>query len=64
MFGDLKLQVFDSSGNKLTEFAPRSKHKGLNRASWSMRMPPPIIPRSAGVPRLTRSRGCCRERMR
>jgi hypothetical protein len=47
MFGDLKLQVFDSSGNKLTEFAPRSKHKGLNRASWSMRMPPPIIPPGA-----------------
>jgi hypothetical protein len=47
IFGDLKLQVFDSSGNKLTEFAPRSKHKGVNRASWSMRMPPPIIPPGA-----------------
>jgi hypothetical protein len=47
MFGDLKLQVFDASGNKLTEFAPQSKHRGLNRASWSMRMPPPIVPPGA-----------------
>jgi photosystem II stability/assembly factor-like uncharacterized protein len=47
IFGDLKLQVFDSSGTKLAEFAPRSKHKGLNRTSWSMRLPPPIIPPGA-----------------
>ena len=33
MFGDLKMQVFDPSGTKLTEFTPQSKHKGLNRAS-------------------------------
>lgn len=49
MFGDLKLQVFDASGKKLTEFTPKSKHKGLNRAPWSMRLPPPIIPPGAQV---------------
>jgi outer membrane murein-binding lipoprotein Lpp len=49
MFGDLKLQVFDPSGTKLTEFTPKSKHKGLNRAPWSMRLPPPIIPPGAQV---------------
>ena len=47
MYGDLKIQVFDADGTKLTEFTPRSKHKGLNRASWSMRLPPPIAPPGA-----------------
>ena len=49
MFGDLKIQVFDPSGTKLTEFTPKSKHKGLNRAPWSMRLPPPIIPPGAQI---------------
>jgi hypothetical protein len=49
MYGDLKLQVFDASGTKLTEFTPNSKHKGLNRAPWSMRLPPPIIPPGAQI---------------
>jgi hypothetical protein len=47
MFGDLKLQVFDAKGTKLTEFTPKSKHKGLNRAPWSMRLPPPVVPPGA-----------------
>ncbi len=49
MFGDLKIQVFDPSGTELTEFTPKSKHKGLNRVPWSMRLPPPIIPPGAQV---------------
>jgi photosystem II stability/assembly factor-like uncharacterized protein len=49
MFGDLKIQVFDPSGTKLTEFTPKSKHKGLNRTSWSMRLPPPITPPGAQI---------------
>jgi len=49
MYGDLKIQVFDSNGTELTEFTPKSKHKGLNRAPWSMRLPPPIIPPGAQV---------------
>src|SRR6516164_1341979 len=49
MFGDLKLQVFDPNGTKLTEFTPKAKHKGINRAPWSMRLPPPIVPPGAQV---------------
>ncbi|MGA9565905.1 MAG: glycosyl hydrolase [Candidatus Korobacteraceae bacterium] len=49
MFGDLKIEVFDPSGTELTEFTPKSKHKGLNRVPWSMRLPPPIIPPGAQV---------------
>jgi photosystem II stability/assembly factor-like uncharacterized protein len=49
MFGDLKIQVYDPNGTKLTEFTPKAKHKGLNRAPWSMRLPPPIIPPGAQV---------------
>ena len=49
MFGDLKIQVFDPNGTELTEFTPKSKHKGLNRVPWSMRLPPPIIPPGAQV---------------
>jgi photosystem II stability/assembly factor-like uncharacterized protein len=49
MYGDLKLQIFDANGTKLTEFTPKSKHKGLNRAPWSMRLPPPIAPPGAQV---------------
>jgi hypothetical protein len=49
MFGDLKVQVFDPNGTKLTEFTPKAKHKGVNRAPWSMRLPPPIVPPGAQV---------------
>jgi len=49
MYGDLKVEVFDPSGAKLTEFTPKAKHKGINRAPWSMRLPPPIVPPGAQV---------------
>ena len=49
MYGDLKIQVFDPDGAKLAEFTPQSKHKGLNRVPWSMRLPPPITPPGAQV---------------
>ncbi|MFZ1137036.1 MAG: glycosyl hydrolase [Candidatus Korobacteraceae bacterium] len=49
MFGDLKIQISDANGTELTEFTPKSKHKGLNRVPWSMRLPPPIIPPGAQV---------------
>jgi photosystem II stability/assembly factor-like uncharacterized protein len=46
IFGDLKIEVFDPDG-KLVDTVAGSKHRGLNRASWSMRMKPPTVPRAA-----------------
>jgi photosystem II stability/assembly factor-like uncharacterized protein len=42
IFGDLKIEVFDQN-NKLVDTVPGSKHRGLNRASWSMRVKAPAV---------------------
>jgi hypothetical protein len=42
IFGDLKLEIFDQNG-KLVDTLGSSTHRGLNRATWSMRMKPPIV---------------------
>ncbi len=46
IFGDMKLEVRDSTG-KLVATLPTSKRRGLSRVSWSMTMPPPRIPPAA-----------------
>ena len=46
IFGDLKLEVFDSSG-KMVQTLPAGKRRGLSRAAWTMRMAPPRIPPAA-----------------
>jgi hypothetical protein len=46
IFGDMKLEVFDSAG-KLVQTLPTSKRRGLSRAAWSMRMAPPNVPAAA-----------------
>ena len=46
IFGDMKLEVRDSSG-KLVQTLPTSKRRGLSRVAWSMRLPPPQIPPAA-----------------
>jgi hypothetical protein len=46
IFGDLKIEVLDEGG-KLLGTVPASKRRGLNRATWSMRMPPPKVPPAA-----------------
>jgi photosystem II stability/assembly factor-like uncharacterized protein len=46
IFGDMKLQVFDSAG-KLVQNLPTSKRRGLSRTAWSMRMTPPRVPTAA-----------------
>ncbi len=46
IFGDLKIEIFDESG-KLVDTVPGSKHRGLNRASWSMRVKAPAVPPAA-----------------
>jgi len=48
IFGDLKIDIFDPDG-KLVDTVAGSKHRGLNRASWSMRMKPPAVPPAATV---------------
>jgi hypothetical protein len=46
IFGDLKIEVLDSTG-KVVGTIPSSKRRGLSRATWSMRMPPPKVPTAA-----------------
>jgi photosystem II stability/assembly factor-like uncharacterized protein len=46
IFGDLKIEIFDSNG-KLVDSVAGSKHRGLNRASWAMRVKAPAVPPAA-----------------
>jgi len=46
LFGDLKVEVLDPSGNVI-ETLPASKRRGLNRITWSMRVKPPVVPPAA-----------------
>jgi photosystem II stability/assembly factor-like uncharacterized protein len=41
--GDLKIEIFDADGKKLTTL-PAGKRRGINRVGWAMRMPPPKLP--------------------
>jgi hypothetical protein len=47
MIGDLKIEVYDSSG-KLLSTLPGGKRKGVNRVYWPMRLAPPKVPAAAG----------------
>jgi photosystem II stability/assembly factor-like uncharacterized protein len=46
IFGDLKIEILDSNG-KVVDTVAGSKHRGLNRASWSMRVKAPAVPPAA-----------------
>jgi photosystem II stability/assembly factor-like uncharacterized protein len=46
IFGDLKVEILDKDG-KLVDSVPGSKHRGLNRTSWSMRVKAPAVPPAA-----------------
>ena len=48
IFGDLKIEVFDDQG-KLVDTIASSKHRGVNRATWSMHMKPPRVPPAASA---------------
>jgi photosystem II stability/assembly factor-like uncharacterized protein len=48
IFGDLKIEVFDAEG-KLLSTIPSSKRRGLNRASWPMRLKAPKVPTAASA---------------
>ncbi len=46
IFGDMKIEIFDPAG-KLVDTISGSKHRGLNRATWSMALKAPIVPPAA-----------------
>jgi photosystem II stability/assembly factor-like uncharacterized protein len=46
VFGDLTLEVVDENG-KPVGTVPTSKRRGLTRAAWPMRLPPPKVPPAA-----------------
>jgi photosystem II stability/assembly factor-like uncharacterized protein len=46
IFGDLKIEILDKDG-KLVDTVAGSKHRGLNRASWSMHVRAPAVPPAA-----------------
>jgi len=48
IYGDLKIEIFDPQG-KLLDTIGGSKHRGLNRAMWPMRLAPPIVPPAASA---------------
>ena len=48
IFGDLTIQVFDSEGN-LVDTLAASKHRGVNRVQWGMRLKPPRVPPAASA---------------
>jgi photosystem II stability/assembly factor-like uncharacterized protein len=48
IFGDLKIEVFDSAG-KLVGTIPSNKRRGLNRTTWPMRLKAPKVPRAASA---------------
>src|SRR6266536_905962 len=48
IFGDLKIEILDANG-KLLSTVPSSKRRGLNRATWSMRLKAPRVPTAASA---------------
>jgi photosystem II stability/assembly factor-like uncharacterized protein len=48
IFGDLKIEIVDSTG-KVLGTVPSSKRRGLNRATWSMRLKAPRVPTAASA---------------
>ena len=48
IFGDLKIEVFDHNNQSLGVI-PSSKRRGLNRVTWSMRLPAPKVPSAASI---------------
>jgi photosystem II stability/assembly factor-like uncharacterized protein len=48
IFGDLKIEILDQDG-KLVDTVPGSKHRGVNRAKWSMRLKAPVVPPAASA---------------
>ena len=50
IFGDMKLEVFDSAGELITTLGA-GKRKGINRVDWPMRRRPPTLPAASTLAR-------------
>jgi hypothetical protein len=48
IFGDLKIEIFDSEG-KLVDTVASSKKRGLNTTAWSMHLKAPLVPPAASA---------------
>ncbi len=48
IFGDLKIEILDEKGNVVDTIAA-SKHRGVNRTTWSMHLRPPRVPPAASL---------------
>jgi photosystem II stability/assembly factor-like uncharacterized protein len=48
IYGPIKLEVLDDKGKVVDTITP-SKHPGINRVGWGMRVKPPRVPRAAQV---------------
>src|SRR5262249_44666802 len=48
IYGDLKIEILDQDG-KVVDTIAGTKHRGLNRATWSMRLKPPMVPPAASA---------------
>jgi hypothetical protein len=48
IFGDLKIEILDANG-ALVDTVASSRHRGVNRAMWSMRLRPPHVPPAAAT---------------
>jgi photosystem II stability/assembly factor-like uncharacterized protein len=48
IFGDLKIEIFDSNG-KLVDTVASSKKRGLNTTPWSMHLKAPLVPPAASA---------------
>ena len=48
IYGDLKIEIFDANG-KFVDTVASSKHRGVNRATWSMHTKGPKVPPAASA---------------
>ncbi len=48
IFGDLKIEILDADG-KVVDTVASSKHRGVNRATWSMHLKGPRVPPAASA---------------
>ncbi|HET8724576.1 MAG TPA: hypothetical protein VFM53_10280 [Anaeromyxobacteraceae bacterium] len=48
LFGPLRVEILDADG-KVVDTVAATKRRGLNRVTWSGRLPPPRVPRAAAL---------------
>ena len=48
VYGPLKLEILDPAGAVVDTITP-TKHRGINRVTWNMRVKPPRVPRAAQI---------------